>query len=46
VEPGSIFAGVPAKKIKEVSQELISGEIHRIADNYLKYSGWFKDLPK
>lgn len=43
VEPGSIYAGVPAKKVKDISQELISGEINRIANNYLKYSGWFKD---
>lgn len=42
VEPGSIYAGIPAKKIKEVSEELISGEINRIANNYLKYSNWFK----
>jgi carbonic anhydrase/acetyltransferase-like protein (isoleucine patch superfamily) len=42
IEPGSIYAGVPAKKVKEVSPELISGEIDRIANNYLKYSGWFK----
>ena len=46
VEAGSVFAGVPAKKIKEVSQQLISGEINRIAENYLKYSKWFKDLRK
>ena len=44
VEAGSVFAGVPAKKVKEVSQQLISGEINRIAENYLKYSKWFKDL--
>jgi carbonic anhydrase/acetyltransferase-like protein (isoleucine patch superfamily) len=44
VEPGSIYAGVPAKKVKDVSQELIHGEINRIAGNYLKYSKWFKDL--
>jgi carbonic anhydrase/acetyltransferase-like protein (isoleucine patch superfamily) len=43
VEPGSIYAGVPAKKVKNISQELINGEINRIANNYLKYSGWFKD---
>ena len=45
VEPGSIYAGVPAKKVKAISQELISGEIDRIANNYLMYSGWFKDAP-
>jgi carbonic anhydrase/acetyltransferase-like protein (isoleucine patch superfamily) len=43
VEPGSIYAGVPAKKVKAISQELISGEIDRIANNYLMYSGWFKE---
>ena len=43
VEPSSIYAGVPAKKIKDISQELIGGEIDRIANNYLMYSGWFKE---
>lgn len=42
IEPGCIFAGVPAKKVKDISQELINGEINRIADNYLMYSSWFK----
>ena len=41
-ESGSIYAGVPAKKIKNISEELITGEIHRIAENYVMYSGWFK----
>jgi len=43
VEAGSIYAGVPAKKVKDINQELISGEINRIANNYLMYSGWFKE---
>lgn len=43
VEAGTIYAGVPAKKVKDISQELISGEIDRIANNYIMYSGWFKD---
>lgn len=43
VESGSIYAGVPAKKIKDVSPELISGQIDRIANNYIKYSSWFKN---
>lgn len=43
VEGGSIYAGIPAKKVKDISEELINGEINRIADNYVKYSGWFKD---
>lgn len=44
VEAGTIYAGVPAKKVKDISQELISGEINRIADNYIMYSGWFKEF--
>ncbi|WP_298363429.1 gamma carbonic anhydrase family protein [uncultured Lutibacter sp.] len=43
VESGAIYAGVPAKKVKDISQELISGEIDRIANNYVKYSGWYKE---
>jgi carbonic anhydrase/acetyltransferase-like protein (isoleucine patch superfamily) len=43
VEAGSIYAGTPAKKIKDISKELISGEINRIANNYVKYSSWFKE---
>ena len=42
VEPGSIYAGVPAKKVKDISQELIHGEINRIANNYIMYSKWFE----
>lgn len=42
VESGSVYAGVPAKKIKTISPELIEGEILRIANSYIKYAGWFK----
>jgi len=44
IEAGTIYAGVPARKVKDISPELISGEINRIANNYLMYSGWFKDV--
>ena len=43
VPEGSVFAGMPAKKIKDISVELSKGEIDRIAENYVKYSGWFKE---
>lgn len=43
VPSGSIFAGIPAKKIKDISPELSAGEIDRIANNYVKYSNWFKE---
>ena len=42
VEPGTIYAGIPAKKVKEISQDKIHGEIDRIANNYLHYSTWFE----
>jgi carbonic anhydrase/acetyltransferase-like protein (isoleucine patch superfamily) len=42
VESGSVYAGVPAKKVKDISPELFEGEVMRIADNYLKYSSWYK----
>lgn len=42
VKSGSVYAGTPAKKIKDISQELISGEIERIANNYVKYVGWYR----
>jgi carbonic anhydrase/acetyltransferase-like protein (isoleucine patch superfamily) len=44
IEPGSIYAGVPAKKVKDINEELIHGEINRIAENYIMYSSWFKDI--
>lgn len=40
---GCIYAGVPAVKVKDISEDLISGEINRIANNYVHYSSWFKD---
>ena len=43
-EPGSIYAGVPAKKVKDISEDLIGGEINRIANNYVKYSSWFSEV--
>ena len=42
VPEGSVFAGVPAKKIKEIDPGLQKGEIDRIAKNYLTYASWFK----
>ena len=42
VPKGSIFAGIPARKIKDIDSKLQKGEIERIAQNYLMYSGWFK----
>ena len=43
IKAGELWAGVPAKKVKDVSQQLLEGEINRIANNYVKYSSWYKD---
>ncbi|WP_369012332.1 gamma carbonic anhydrase family protein, partial [Empedobacter sp.] len=42
VKEGELWAGIPAKKIKDVPKELKEGEIERIANNYLMYSSWYK----
>ena len=42
IEEGSVFAGVPAKKIKEVDRNLSEGEIQRIANSYNMYASWYK----
>jgi carbonic anhydrase/acetyltransferase-like protein (isoleucine patch superfamily) len=41
-ESGYIYAGVPARKVKALSQEFMEDSVGRIAKAYLKYSGWFK----
>jgi len=43
-EGGSVYAGVPAKKVKEVSAEKVEGEINRIANNYVNYAKWFTSV--
>ncbi len=35
IESGCVYAGNPAKKIKEVGKDLLEGEINRIADSYV-----------
>ncbi len=42
LESGHIYAGVPAKKVKKLSEATFRDSIERIADNYVMYSGWFK----
>ncbi|HLX65627.1 MAG TPA: gamma carbonic anhydrase family protein [Puia sp.] len=43
IESGTIYGGIPARKIKDIPPELISGQIERIANHYLVYAGWYKD---
>ena len=42
-ETNSIYAGVPAKKVKDIPAEMIDGEINRIANNYIRYADWFRN---
>ena len=42
VESGIIYAGVPAKKIKEVSPEQQKEIVERIANDYVMYASWYK----
>lgn len=42
VEGGWIYAGVPAKKIKQVSTEQQKDIVERIANDYIMYASWYK----
>ncbi|WP_026474722.1 gamma carbonic anhydrase family protein [Alkaliflexus imshenetskii] len=42
VEPNSIYAGIPAKKVKDIEPEQTAEMINKIANNYLMYAGWYK----
>ena len=41
VEPGSIYGGVPAKRIKDTDPQQTVEMINRIADDYIMYAGWY-----
>jgi carbonic anhydrase/acetyltransferase-like protein (isoleucine patch superfamily) len=41
IEPGSIYAGVPAVRIKDISDEM-KEVIQRTARNYPMYAEWFR----
>jgi carbonic anhydrase/acetyltransferase-like protein (isoleucine patch superfamily) len=41
VEPGSIYAGVPARRVKDTGEEM-KAVIERTAKNYPMYAEWFK----
>ncbi len=43
IEAGSIYGGVPAKRLKDVDQEQTEKMIKGIADNYLFYADWYRE---
>ncbi len=42
VEPGSVWGGNPAKKIKDIEPAQTAEMIEKIARNYRMYAGWYK----
>ena len=43
LEPNSVYAGVPAKKVKEVTPEQRQNIIQRIANDYRLYASWYDE---
>lgn len=43
IEAGSVWAGVPARKIKDINQELQKDTLERISNNYQMYASWFQN---
>ena len=43
VESGWVYAGTPAKKMKQLGEELLKGEVERIVNAYSMYSSWYED---
>ena len=43
LEPNSLYAGVPAKRIKNVNPERLESMIKRIAKDYVMYADWYKE---
>jgi carbonic anhydrase/acetyltransferase-like protein (isoleucine patch superfamily) len=43
VEPGSIYAGNPARRLKSVDPTQVEDIIDRIARNYRKYASWYEE---
>ncbi|GGZ27002.1 gamma carbonic anhydrase family protein [Echinicola pacifica] len=42
VEANSIYAGIPAKKVKDTGPEMLE-VIRRTAENYPKYASWYEE---
>jgi len=43
IEPGSVYAGVPAKKVKDVTPEQVKDIIERTARDYMMYASWYTE---
>jgi carbonic anhydrase/acetyltransferase-like protein (isoleucine patch superfamily) len=43
VPSGTIYAGVPAKWVKDIDASDFGNEIECISNNYVMYAGWYKE---
>ena len=43
LEPNSVYAGVPARKVKEITPEQRDEIVRRTAHDYMLYASWFKE---
>lgn len=43
LQPNSIYAGIPAKKVKDIDPEQTREMIDKIAENYLFYADWYRE---
>ena len=43
LEPNSVYAGVPAKKVKEITPEQRTEIIERTARDYMLYASWYSE---
>ncbi len=43
LEPNSVYAGVPARKVKEITPEQRDEIILRTAHDYMLYASWYKE---
>ncbi len=43
LQSGYIYAGVPARKVKKLPEDIFQNTVKRIADNYIFYADWFRE---
>lgn len=43
VPPYTLWAGVPAKQVKFLDKNLTTEKLEKLANNYVKYAGWYKE---
>ena len=43
LEPDSVYAGVPAKKVREITPEQRDEIVLRTAHDYMLYASWYKE---